>query len=80
MYMVAYVNAMINITATVNALLLLLSRNIVVFVPKNSDGADDALGIADGMNDGDSEGMADIEGVEEGMEDGAVLRLGCNEG
>ena len=51
-----------------------------MFVPKNSDGADDALGIADGMNDGDSEGMADIEGVEEGMEDGAVLRLGCNEG
>ncbi len=80
MYMVAYVNAMINIIATVNVLLLLLSRNIVVFVPKNSDGADDVLGIADGMKDGDSEGMADIEGVEEGCGDGAVLRLGCNEG
>ena len=49
------------------ALLLLLSRNIVVLVPKNSeDGADDALGIADGMKDGDSEGIADTEGVEEG--------------
>ncbi len=80
MYMVAYVNAMINITATVNVLLLLLSRNIVVLVPKNSDGADDALGIADGMNDGESEGMVDIEGVEEGCADGAVLRLGFNEG
>jgi hypothetical protein len=62
------------------ALLLLLSRTIVVLVPKNSDGADDALGIADGMKDGDSEGIADKEGVEEGCVDGAALILGRNEG
>ena len=63
------------------ALLLLLSRNIVVFVPMNSeDGAGDALGIADGMKDGDSEGIADKEGAVLGCVDGAALTLGRNEG
>lgn len=77
--MVAYVHAMINTKAAI-VLLLLLSRNIVVFVPKNSDGADDTLGAADGMNDGNSDGAADIDGVEEGCADGAALRLGRKEG
>jgi len=58
------------------------SRTIVVFEPKNSDGADDgfALGIADGIKDGELEGMADNEGIEEGCVDGTALILGRNEG
>jgi hypothetical protein len=64
------------------ALAFRLSRTIVVFEPKNSDGADDGfeVGITDGLEDGDMVGMADKVGIEEGCVDGTALILGRNVG